>query len=706
MMNNGFYYQALATLQRENSQFVFPRFVKDILKDGDIENVKAFSEAMGQEISSCPLTDQQTVNYFTLMADVTLMFHLYREDYERFMSVMETVDNRMQTARSAPGVGGDIRNWQLYFEYLRLAARRLMRIANLEEFENYIDHLSWNGLDKTFIQRISGLTGFIYLNENDKERFAKSRFWMHKAVTESDEVRGLVYHLNLAQYFFTEGDLDSVRHIEDLINRLKSARERNPDFMIKNLLGAAVLELQAKALLFKFAAYDDKQVKLQEKLASMKDLETNVAYEGKSAPVFVKAFLKLEFGMYYRSLASTLSNRKEISHILAMATENVNEGMRHAERIQDTVLASYTQLQWLTCQRVLADKVQEKELKEIVNTFRKNDNLPMLVAATKEHARYFEDAEKTQKAFEVYFDLLKYGLKRIEDGGIYLVVQAMELTNRILLGETDAPGVSWMVTEIEPYFEKIREITDALEANLPRIGTDLLVRFRSEFARMEPASHFNAKVYLRYQWYEIKMLRLSTIASNDDIGRRIADNLLRELEYKNNPLNFITAAWPDFKDVSNDVRNKMLNLCINISKGDLPMASEHLDFSYRNLRSYITFKEVNRLGFFLDEIKTRNRQLESGIRLMFHDLYKNGTIFEVVFDMPKFLVETADSGFSSQDMEESMRIKGTTAKKYIKIMMDINLVELEKSIGRKHFYRLRRDVVMTRLGKETKVMTS
>jgi predicted transcriptional regulator len=98
--------------------------------------------------------------------------------------------------------------------------------------------------------------------------------------------------------------------------------------------------------------------------------------------------------------------------------------------------------------------------------------------------------------------------------------------------------------------------------------------------------------------------------------------------------------------------------------------------------------------------------LEQGIRLMFFDMYKNGTIFEVVFDMPKFLVEHSKAGFSSQDLEEALDIKGTTAKKYIKIMMEIGLIKHERSIGRKHFYKLRKDLVMARLAKDTKVMAS
>ncbi|MEO1589073.1 MAG: helix-turn-helix domain-containing protein, partial [Bacteroidota bacterium] len=232
------------------------------------------------------------------------------------------------------------------------------------------------------------------------------------------------------------------------------------------------------------------------------------------------------------------------------------------------------------------------------------------------------------------------------------------------------------------------------------IGKSLIENFRKVFIKFEPVSHFHIKVYYRYQLAEIQIMRIGAIINEDPVSLNVADNLLGSISDKNNPLSFMNADWSEFKSVPNSVRNKTLNKCINISKGDLPLAAEHLDFSYRNLRSYITFKEVNRLGFFLDMQQTSNRQLEQGIRYMFYDLYKKGTIFEVVFDMPKFLVNYAKSGFYSQDLEQELDIKGTTAKKYIKIMMEIGLIRQDKTTGRKHYYRLVRENVMNRLGKD------
>ena len=101
---------------------------------------------------------------------------------------------------------------------------------------------------------------------------------------------------------------------------------------------------------------------------------------------------------------------------------------------------------------------------------------------------------------------------------------------------------------------------------------------------------------------------------------------------------------------------------------------------------------------------TNNKQLEQGIRYMFYDLYKKGTIFEVVFDMPKFLVKHANKGFFSQDLEKELNIKGTTAKKYLKIMMENGMIRQDKNAGRKHFYFLIKENAMKRLGKDQATM--
>lgn len=699
-MNNGYYYQLLGTVIAEGDRYSFPRYLKDQAKKGDIENVDEMLKVLAEEAASAPLTGRQEAEYFTLIAESGMMFCLYRQDYQAFRELYETASKRINLLKGQD-TGFDVASWEQYFQFVDLAARRIARNISIEKFETGLEDFEWSEIEHALIYRISGLAGYVYLKEEDELRVGKSRHWLEKAVAESDLQLGLVYTLNLADFSYREGNS---KRIEEMVKAIELEVSGSKDKGYTRLLNAALLELQARALIHKFESYDDEQVKLEESLASVRQVEKEFDLEGKDAPAFVRAFLKMEFASFYLEQVGKDLDSEDLEDLLTMAHDDINDAIALAKGIKDAALQNHNKLNWLAvvCER--SAQTNEKEIKDIVSTFKKTDFFPDYVTAVGHYVRYHQNQGNPQKAYDVLIDLVKAGQKRMPEGGFYYVVHAMEGIDSILLEETTLPGVSWMVNELVNYFDLVMEVVDAAENYADEIGRDLLDQFRMEYMRFEPVSHFNIYVYFRYQWYGYRLMRLNSIFAGDEIGVRQADAVLKELEHENNPLSFVKADWDEFKNVPNSVRNKTLNKCISISKGDLPLAAELMDFSYRNLRSYITFKEVNRLGFFLDHQETNYRQLEQGIRLMFFDLYKRGTIFEVVFDMPKFLVEYAKSGFSSQDLEEALNIKGTTAKKYIKIMMEIDLIKHERSVGRKHFYKLRKDNVMNRLGKDQQVL--
>ena len=705
-MNNGYYYQLLAGLSREANRFNYPRNLKDLIRTGDLDDVRKVEELLADEVAESSLHDDNGADYFAHMAETAILFSLYREDYERLNELYALAEKRLQSLRSSGNARINVHGWMWYLGYINSASKRLQRNITIEAFELEIDEIEWDELDDEFIYRVSGVTGFVYLNEEDPSKFNKARFWFGKAIAEVDQAGGLVYFINLADFYLASPNADNAKRIADHIKRLENEANSTIDPNLARLYRAAVLELQARALIFKFGNYDDDHVKIEENLRSVRETEKNIDYEGKNSPAFVRAFLKMTFSKYYLSLTSADLDAEDIEDLLAMALDDVNEAMSIARRMKDEALKNYLRVSWLNVACERNTKVGEKELREIVTNLRNSSNYPLYVSASVALSRYYLNQKNTQKAYEILMDVVKRGNKRISDGGYYLIIKGLNEVNGILLAESRNPGISWIINELDPFFKIVSDMVDNLDENLEIIGAANFADFLSEFYRMEPVSHYNIKVYLRYQFFSIKMMRLSAVLQEDAAAVKLADRVLGELDHKNNPLGFIKADWEEFKDVPNSVRNRVLNKCISISKGDLPLAAEHLDFSYRNLRSYITFKEVNRLGFFLDESDTNMRQMEQGIRLMFFDLYKKGTIFEVVFDMPKFLVEHAKPGFSSQDLEEALNIKGTTAKKYIKIMMEIGLIKLERSIGRKHFYKLRKDNVMNRLGKDQRVLVS
>ncbi len=704
-MNIGNYYQILVGLTRESNRFSYPRSLKELVRTGDLDDVKQLEDVLADEIANVSLHENNGAEYFAFLAESALLFALSRDAFDAFDGLADVVEKRLGGLKGAGSVGIDIAGWQWYFGYLQSAAARLKRQSTIETFEREIDDIEWDEIGSEFIYKVSSITGFVYLNESNPDKKNKARFWLQKAVSEKEIAYTLVAMLNLADFYLGDEKAENQKRIEDLIAKLEGHASAATDQGLGRIYRAAVLDYQARALIFKSGGHDDDIVKIEENLRTVREVEKNVSYDSKNTPSFVRAYLKLLFSNYYLSINSDELDKDDLEDLMAMAMEDINEALSIARRMKDTPLKNQFRIEWMSVAARRQTKISEKELKEVLNEVKKSSNYRGYVRAAVAYAYFYQQNGDTQKAYDLLMEMVRKGYKKVDAGGFFLVTNGLGAINTIFLNEVEQPGISWMVNSLHDFFAHVADMINGMEDHITEIGQELFESFMTEFIRLEPATHFNIKVYLQFQYFEMKMLRLAAIARGDKLAQKLSDTLLKEISSDNSPLSFMQADWDEFKDVPNSVRNKVLNKCISISKGDLPLAAEHLDFSYRNLRSYITFKEVNRLGFFLDEKQTANKLLENGIRLMFFDLYKRGTIFEVVFDMPKFLVEHAKRGFSSQDLEEALDIKGTTAKKYIKIMMDVGIIKLERSVGRKHFYKLRKDVIMNRLGKETTVMT-
>jgi hypothetical protein len=704
-MNIGFYYQLLVGLTRESGRFNYPKALKDIVRTGDLDDVKLLEEILAGEIANCSLHDNNGAEYFVFLSESALLFATYHSNFSEFEKLYEVVEKRLQGLKSSGQSQIDAAGWLWYFAYLQGCNARLMRKGTIESFERAIDDIEWDEIGSDFIYRVSAITGFVYLNEGKADKSNKARFWLQKAATEQEISRTLVAFLNLGDLYLADSNGDHQKRVQDHIAKLENHANAATEAGLARVYRTAVLDYQARALVARSAGHDDDIIKVEENLRTVREVERNVASDSKNMPGFVRAYLKSVFSNYYFDLTSSELDQEDIEDLLAMALDDINEALAIAKKLKDETMRIQLRLDWMMIAARKQTKINEKDLKEVLNDAKKADDHRAYVRAANSYADYYLQKRDAQKAYDLLLEMVKKGYKKVDDGGFYLVANGLTRINSIFLVEVDRPGVSWMVNALTDFFAAMTDMIDHLESHISNIGQEMYDRFLEEYIRLEPATHFNLRVYLRFQYYEMKMLRLSAIARGDVLGQKLAEKLIGEISHENNPMNFVMATWEEFKDVPNSVRNKVLNKCISISKGDLPLAADHLDFSYRNLRSYITFKEVNRLGFFLDKQETNNKQLENGIRLMFFDLYKRGTIFEVVFDMPKFLVEHSKGGFSSQDLEEALDIKGTTAKKYIKIMIDSGIIKLERSVGRKHFYRLRKDNVMTRLGKEATIVS-
>ncbi|MFM2375873.1 MAG: hypothetical protein RLZZ165_970 [Bacteroidota bacterium] len=702
-MNMGIYYQMLAGFTREQSRFAYPKELKDILRALDIQDVRQLEEFFADELMNTSMHDDNGAEYFVFLSESALLFAMCRRNFAEFDRIYEIVNKRLESLKASGVSQIDVQGWLWYFKYLAGGAARLMRKASIEAFEKEIDDIEWDAIGSEFIYRVSTITGFVYLNETNPEKRSKARFWLQKAVSEQEISRTLVAFLHLADFYLTETKGDYPKRLQDHLSRLEGLANDATDPGLSKIFRTAVAEYQARALVARSSGHGDDIALLEKNVRKIREVENDLTNDGATMPGFAKASLKALCGNYYFRQCSSELDQEDYEDLMALAFHSLNEGIVIARNIKDEPLRFQFRLDWMTFSATKQTKVAEKDVREILAEAKKGDDHVAYVRSCWSMADYLLVKHEPQKAYDLLLEMVRKGSKKLTEGGFFLVSNGFQKINDIFLIEVERPGISWIVTSLPAFFASVSEMVDGMENYIPAAGQEMFDRFLEEFIRLEPATHFNLKVYLRYQYYEMKMLRLAAIAREDSLAQRLAETLIHEISQENNPLTFIQSNWEEFKDVPNSVRNKVLNKCISISKGDLPMAADHIDFSYRNLRSYITFKEVNRLGFFMDKQETNNRQLENGIRYLFYDLYKRGTIFEVVFDMPKFLVLHSKNGFSSQDLEEALDIKGTTAKKYIKIMMEMGMVKMDHSKGRKHFYRLRKDVVMNRVGKEASV---
>lgn len=698
-MKTAFPNQFMVDLLRRGKNGSLPNFLREMTKQLDISNYDKLAEFLTSELANAPLQNQETVDYFLFLSNQALQFNLYRGDYEGFYQVLEILRHRLTSLKNAQQSDVNAEAWSQYLDLAEVAFKRLLRHISIESYEAIIDKLDWSAFDKAFIPTVSRTIGYVYLMEEDADQAGKSRLWLQKSIHESSFEQNLANYVFFASYYLGSKRAEDAARLNQILTSLRTGTDELEDGPMRDVFDGAILELEASIMRSQFARFDDNLTKLEHCQQQIRELEDDLD-RFPHMPAYLRASLESTAAHLYVEVFGMTQDSLEQESFAAHAMRHIDEAIQLAEETRDEVLQTLYRLEKCKLAVATGQSFTEKESKEIIQSVKKTSHHPRYIEAVAAYIQLLIRNDVSHKTYDVLLDAIKYGTKSLEQGGFYLLVKSFSLANDVFLRETHQPGVSWMIHLLHEFFERVKNMVQVADEHFDEIGADLLDAFRREYQRFEPVSNFNIKTYFMYQLFEIRILRLGARMHGDELSLSMADRLSRELENPNNPLSFMQTNWDEFKNVPNFVRNNTLNKCISISKGDLPLAADHLDFSYRNLRSYITFKEVNRLGFFLDMQQTENRQLEQGIRYMFFDLYKNGTIFEVVFDMPKFLVKYAKKGFYSQDLEQELNIKGTTAKKYIKIMMEIGLIRQDKTTGRKHYYRLIRENVMKRLGKD------
>lgn len=694
--------QLIGELSHTGLEITLPPYFREVVHKLDITDYDKLQDFMLQELQSGSLSLERSAGYVSFVGKQLLLFQFLRKD-AKITETLEIAKHRI-VGSQVSDTKIDVNAWEGFLDIVEAAYSRVTRKSTLESFEDVVSNISWPAFqaEKGWLSLVSGIVGIAYLNEEDSEQYSKAKMWLGQALKAGDLSHTLVFQYASAQYGLKTGAEE-----EEIIVFIEGLREPEsplPSETLSKVFHLASLELEA-LLMQSMIAESDREYK--------EDLVEIVAFdkmcrETEEMPSASVVFLEAQLAGLYGNLIYRTDDTEEQQAQLTRTQQYFDRAMDVATELKDSQISAELKLFKARALFQAGVSVTEKEMKEILSAFKKSQDSGAYVEVVRQYLAVLAQGGQWQKLCDVILDLLKYATKQSEVSRYFLLLQGMKIAQGYFHDETEKPGVSWIVDRLADYFKYVSDLIAELfqEEALASIGDRQFIEFRELFTTFEPISHFNIYVYYQYQYQSVQLLKLSLINQNDAVGIQLADSLLAKLQDENNPVSIIKGDWPDFKDVPNAVRNRTLNKCISISKGDLPKAAELMDFSYRNLRSYITFKEVNRLGYFLNLQTTTNRPLEQGIRYMFHDLYKKGTIFEVVFDMPKFLVEHANSGFYSLDLEQALNIKGTTAKKYIKIMANISMIYQEKIPGRKHFYRIQKEEIMKRLGSEQVTMIS
>ena len=700
-MYNAFPYYFLSELQNRKGSLSLPTQFKEISRKNEIENYDKLFSLFENELENSPIQTIEQSNYFFFILQNTFKAYFLELKNAGFYELIELVKHRMTAFRQLSTSTERIASWDQYVALCTQAFERNMKYISLEQFESYIDQLDWGSFQKEILADVSSVIGLTYLNESQNAQLQKSRIWLTKSVQESQgESQVVINQMNLASYYFSQKPENWEQHV-DQIHHLISQTEAT-DTLSQQLIQSALEILDFQKQLCHWESKAATVSDIGPFIQKVQQLENKFEEEAFTAslPSFASVELRLILSAMYEKLFLQTEDSLEKETFSEKALKYLETAIDETEKLKHTHGTTRLKLEKIRLTGVFGIASTEKESKEVIQFYKKGRNYAGYTNASAAFAEVLALNKNGEKSFDLIEDIFKMGLKRIEEGGFNLICQGLSLANDVFLKEAAQPGVSWMIHYLDKAFEYIAQAIDLVDQHSDTIGKQAFDVFRKEYIRFQPVSNFNIKVYYRYQLYSLYLIQKGAVIHQQAGNQELVSMLINQLNDQNNPLSFMDAEWDEFKNVPNSVRNKTINKCISISKGDLPLAAEHLEFSYRNLRSYITFNEVNRLGFFLDMQQTDNKQLEQGIRYMFYDLYKDGTIFEVVFDMPKFLVNHASSGFFSQDLERELNIKGTTAKKYIKIMINIGLIRQDKAMGRKHYYRLIRENVMKRLGSD------
>ena len=162
-MRNRYYYQVLASLSLNADKFQYSRRLNDILKAGELVEVDKFVKGLSDEIENTNISAQQSFGYFRLITEMGLMFALHRGDFKNFFELSELIGKKLQYLSDSEKNAIVDPTFRMLLDLLDKAGQRIARQISLEDFNEAIDELEWNAIEKDAIYKFSGLIGYVFL---------------------------------------------------------------------------------------------------------------------------------------------------------------------------------------------------------------------------------------------------------------------------------------------------------------------------------------------------------------------------------------------------------------------------------------------------------------------------------------------------------------------------------------------------------------
>lgn len=626
---------------------VYPQPLRAVTQGSALSDAGALAQWLREYLALAPLQTTRDIELFGELLHSGIGLWLYRRDLSTLREGIAVAQRRMEAARAVQPEA-PYSAWTFLMQLAEAALLRLLRHSSRAAFEAQLDQAPWDALDAATVSKLAWVAAYTYLFESDPDAAGKCRPWLRQAAADSPVAATLA----LAWHSATTGQ----------------APDGGWDLLRARLLQGAGTPLAEAAL-----------------------AELTLLAPGGALPPAAPERLP-------RFVQPVLAARSAALRAREGQTGAALELLEQAQQLaaEDESANLYLRLLRGTIQAGAGPAKIEKELRDLAQLFRQREDLPRYAEALQAYFQLLRHNDSAAKAAEPLLNLLRLVQKYPGHGGAYLLARALELCAAQLVPETEKPGISWMLAHLEGIFSQIEAGIEGIIAQAEAPELSVLRRIRAAYMALEPVSKCHIKVYFRYQHLTLRVMMLE----GDSQAAQLAAMLSRELNQPHNPLHFIRATWRSFEEVPDTVLYQTLNRAIDIAKGDLALAAAHVDFSYRNLRNYISLKKVNRLGFFLEQQHSRNRQLELGIRYLFFDMYRNNTLFEAVYDMPRFLLQHVKTGFYAEALESHLNIKATTAKKYIRAMLDAGMLIVDKTAGRRHKYQLDTRAIVKRLAKE------